>query len=64
MIVHTRWPALVPAIERAGHQPVLDYPLDLPDQTDVMRDTAGAAEAELPPGAVTARPRGAQRRPR
>lgn len=42
MIVRTRWPGLIPAIERAGHTPVLEHPLDLPDQTDVMHDTAGA----------------------
>jgi hypothetical protein len=26
MLVKTRWPALIPAIKRAGHEPVLVYP--------------------------------------
>ena len=28
MKVHTHWPALVPAIRRAGHEPVLVEPLE------------------------------------
>lgn len=28
MLVKTRWPALIPAIKRAGHEPVLEFPLE------------------------------------
>jgi hypothetical protein len=37
MLVKTHWPALVPAIKRAGHEPVLVYPLeeDVPPPTPV-----------------------------
>jgi len=37
MLVKTHWPALIPAIERAGHEPVLIYPLEgnVPPPTEV-----------------------------
>jgi hypothetical protein len=58
MRVITRWPALIPAITKAGHEPVL-LPSD--DNTPSMSEAAGVREQEMPAPPVTARPRGARR---
>lgn len=69
MRVITRWPALVPAIVRAGHEPILldsdGEVSDRPLVTDAPYEYGrGAREQDMPEPQVTARPRGAQRYPR
>lgn len=66
MRVPTRWPALVPAIIRAGHEPVLLEPEDLAGVPTYAHATPfeygrGGREEDMPSTAVTARPRGAHR---
>lgn len=63
MRVQTRWPALIPAIERAGHEPVLVGPVE-EEPHPPWHTSAGFLTTDLPDPPVTARPRGAQRRPR
>ena len=74
MRVITKWPALVPAIQRAGHEPVLldsdgevadDRPSPYQDPHFMPYEYGrGAREQDMPEPSVTARPRGAQRYPR
>ena len=61
MRVVTRWPALVPAIVRAGHEPVLLPPVETDTPFEYGR---GTSEQDMPEPSLTARPRGAQRYPR
>ena len=62
MRVITRWPGLVPAIERAGHEPVV---VEDEAAAHPMWETGTTFNpADLPDPPVTARPRGAQRFPR
>jgi len=68
MRVTTKWPALIPAILRAGHEPALEAPSVDPHQPFAARTLdapfeygRGAREQDMPEPACTARPRGARR---
>jgi hypothetical protein len=63
MRVVTRWPALVPAIERAGHEAVVVESEEEMDQRShaVTVRVAGFRGDQLSEDYCTARPRGARR---